>query len=764
MATFTELRIHGVSGTAPRDMLYTDPITNDLGDDYTQVYEFPAQDPAFQTRAFHWGGLTSGSPITALWILLAPFVLANAAGWMARRRNRFGWSMIRAAGLGLTCLLTVQAVTVAVLIPYTWLDQRTRIRIGDMSLPIGSVTTRLVVVALLLVLARLFYLLVERFSTRSHFAKELTLTERRALVLTPFPDGLLPEAVGAGPAKSEDPWADPAGAPITDERLWLKQSILNRLRRLHLAGGLLAIALAAMVWTAQWGAMVAVLVVLLLVFAATIAIAFWPTNMVVVWSAALAPLLSIISLSAGAVTILATPIGQWQPEQVHRLTFATAAVLGVFALLSIAAGALTVGALVIATQFGAILGIAIGVVVESILGVSVLIDNGAGWVSVAMLLLIAVIVVVGLILSAWGQPEPARGATKPLPERSREQRSRRLLFLGRRAELEARYIFYAAALFGFAAFAVVAVLVWKRGAELREAEGLPARGLGGMVRSFLSGFEPAVLGAPTSGGVVQGVAIGLAVVVTVLLVWRLAVAWNLWAILLVPVAAGLVVLALRTGFLEFQFLRVRISITDLVSIALAMAILFPGVFMLKSIWSGWRGGTSGEDRRRKVGILWDLGSFWPRWFHPLGPPAYGPKVVNDLREMLDKQSQAVVAAHSQGSLIAAVAIHGAGESSKVEGLITYGSQLGILYPRMFPAAGIDQLVDSVAGRVSTWVNLWRDTDPIGGHYVDQVAVDNRLVGTDSGHSGYETTPEYLAARRNVVGIEAAIGPRMSEGE
>ena len=46
-------------------MLYTDPITNDLGDDYTQVYEFPAQDPAFETRAFHWGGLTSGSPITA---------------------------------------------------------------------------------------------------------------------------------------------------------------------------------------------------------------------------------------------------------------------------------------------------------------------------------------------------------------------------------------------------------------------------------------------------------------------------------------------------------------------------------------------------------------------------------------------------------------------------------------------------------------------------------------------------------------------------
>jgi hypothetical protein len=671
--------------------------------------------------------------------------------------------MIRAAGLGLTCLLTVQAVTVAVLIPYTWLADQPSLRIGDMSFPVGTNTLRIVVILLFLVLARLFYLLVERFSTRSHFAARLTLAERRALVLDPSPRGLLPAAVGAGPAESADPWADPAGALVTDRRLWLKQSILNRLRRVHLAAGLLAIALAATVWTAQRLLMATVLLMLLLTFAAMIAIAFWPANRIVVWSSVLAPWLSIVALVAATATVLTTPVGQWQPDQLHRLTFATAAILGVFALLSIAAGGLTVGALVIATQFGAILGIAIGVVVESVLDVSVLIGNGAAWVSVAMLLLIALIVVVGLVLSALGQPEPAKGATKPLPERSREQRSRRLLFLGRRAELGARYIFYAAALFGFAAFVAVAVLVWKRGTELREAEGLSAGGLGGMARSFLSGFEPAVLGAPKVGGVVHAIAVGLAVVVTVLVLWRLAVAWSMWAILLVPAAAGLAAVALSTGFLEFQFLRVRISITDLVSIALAMAILFPGAFMLKSIWSGWRGGTSGEDRRRKVGILWDLGSFWPRWFHPLGPPAYGPKVISDLREMLEQQPQKVLAAHSQGSLIAAVAIHCAGDDGVVDGLITYGSQLGILYPRMFPAAGIGELVDSVAGRISTWINLWRDTDPIGGHYVDRPSVDNRLVETDSGHSGYETTPEYQMARRNVMGIDAALGPQPPGG-
>lgn len=760
---YTELRVHGVSGTAPRDMLYTDPITHDLADDYTQIYESPAQDPQFETKAFHWGGLTSGSPVTALWILLAPFVLANAAGWMARRKSRFGWSMIRAAGLGLTCLLTVQAVTVAVLIPYEWLGDRTSLRVGDMSFPVGSNTSRIVVFALFVVLARLFYLLVERFSTRSHFAKSLTLAERRSLVLNPSRRDLLPDAAGKGPVESDEPWADPAGAAITDERLWLKQSILNRLRRLHLAAGLLAIALAATIWTGQRQVMVAVLVMLGLTFSATIALAYRPANPIIIWSSAVAPVISIIALLTAVATVMTTPLAQWQPDQVHTLTFATAAVLGVFALLSIAAGGLTVGALVIATQFGAILGIAIGVVVESILGVPVLIDNGAGWVSVAMLLLIVVITVVGLGLSAWGQADPARGATDPLPDRRKEQRSRRLLFLGRRAELEARFVFYAAALFGLAAFLAVSVLVWRRGTELRDAAGLSTGGLGGMVNSFLSGFEPSVLGTPEAGGVVQTIAVTLAILVTVLLVWRLAVAMSLWAILLVPLAAVLAALALRMGFLEFQFLRVRVSMTDLVSIALAIAILLPGAFMLKSIWSGWRGGTYGEDRRRQVGILWDLGSFWPRWFHPLGPPAYGPKVVNDLREMLEKEPhQSVLAAHSQGSLIAAVAIHGAEGERIVGGLITYGSQLGILYPRMFPAAGIDDLVGSVADRVPKWINLWRDTDPIGGHFIDRDDVENRPVDTDSGHSGYEQTPEYSTARRNVVGIEPGFGPHLPE--
>ena len=39
-------------------------------------------------------------------------------------------------------------------------------------------------------------------------------------------------------------------------------------------------------------------------------------------------------------------------------------------------------------------------------------------------------------------------------------------------------------------------------------------------------------------------------------------------------------------------------------------------FILRSII----GGFGDPEKRRKVGMLWDAGSFWPRWFHPLAPP------------------------------------------------------------------------------------------------------------------------------------------------
>jgi hypothetical protein len=80
--------------------------------------------------------------------------------------------------------------------------------------------------------------------------------------------------------------------------------------------------------------------------------------------------------------------------------------------------------------------------------------------------------------------------------------------------------------------------------------------------------------------------------------------------------------------------------------------------------------------------------------------------------------------------------------------LTYGSQIGDLYPSLFPAVGLDRLVESVSGQVEgRWLNLWRPSDAIGGQVVSDLGSRNWKVVSGSGHSRYELTPEFCAARK-----------------
>jgi hypothetical protein len=109
----------------------------------------------------------------------------------------------------------------------------------------------------------------------------------------------------------------------------------------------------------------------------------------------------------------------------------------------------------------------------------------------------------------------------------------------------------------------------------------------------------------------------------------------------------------------------------------------------------------------------------------------------------------LLAAHSQGAVIAVAALDGA--ENLPNGLVTYGSPLGILYNRIFPSVGVDDLCLRVQSQLpDRWVNLWRDTDPLGGLPVPGVT-DNRRVDTDTGHSRYELTIDFDQARREVAG-------------
>jgi hypothetical protein len=701
-------------------MLYTDPVPRvPLGSGerrYTDVHQPPRADPNFDSQAFHWGGLTAGSRLTAFWILLAPFALANVAGWMtADRDNRFGHSAIRLAGLGLTAMFLTQIFTAVVLLPYLWLAGQDEIGVFGAEIDVGTGLEKGVMLVLVLLISGLFLTLVLKASTQSHFAPLDTATQAR-LLIWPTLDSMLPAAVAEDliPLPAEpDRFDDPAGTVITHPRLWRPDSILNRLRRLHVGVGFGIMALGTSIWTdTSWSYLLSGIVLAWIVIA-TFVTAFSPRSPLVTWGTAVTPLAGAMALILSMVTIFTSDQAAWRPDSVHSVTFITTLVLGVFVFMSLAAGWISVGALVIATLIGGILGIALGIVIESILGLEVLEANGAAWVAIAMLFLLWLLLTVAVLLS-W---RPAEHTSTQGPQ-----------VLLRRVVLNAGWLFRAAAGYGLMAGGVATVVVWQAGS-----------------------WDPSGLTVPEPGGTIYWVAIGMGVLLVVLAFIRVWTHFGWKPAPLVLIGAALVVFAASKDFFAVEFFKVQIALKDnLVDIAVAVAIVVPGAFMLRSIWTGAGSSEAGRNKRRSVGILWDIGSFWPRWFHPLAPPAYGPVAVTELRKEIQTHQREVLAAHSQGSLIAALAVIHTAESKRPQRFLTYGSQLGNLYPQMFPDVGIDGeagLVDTVRGiYTERWINLYRETDPIGGHFVEILGGFNRMVRTGTGHSRYEPTPEFRRAR------------------
>ncbi|MEV4120078.1 hypothetical protein [Micromonospora sp. NPDC049645] len=124
--------------------------------------------------------------------------------------------------------------------------------------------------------------------------------------------------------------------------------------------------------------------------------------------------------------------------------------------------------------------------------------------------------------------------------------------------------------------------------------------------------------------------------------------------------------------------------------------------------------------RRYVGVLWDLGTFWPRAAHPFAPPCYAERAVPELAKRISylvEQGQGVLlAGHSHGSvLLAATVLQLPTRVTDRVALLTYGSPLNRLYSRLFPAYADGPALREIGERVGwRWINLWRDTDPIGG--------------------------------------------------
>ncbi|MFJ9823488.1 hypothetical protein ACIRSU_03825 [Streptomyces sp. NPDC101160] len=180
--------------------------------------------------------------------------------------------------------------------------------------------------------------------------------------------------------------------------------------------------------------------------------------------------------------------------------------------------------------------------------------------------------------------------------------------------------------------------------------------------------------------------------------------------------------------------------------------------------------------RRTIGILWDVGTFWPRAAHPFAPPCYAERAVPDLTWRMSSWTRQtggrlVISGHSQGSVLAAAAVWQLPPTTRARvALLTYGSPLERLYGRWFPAYFGPESLRGLHRTVHCWSNLYRATDPIGGpvrvpadddrppvdrpELLDPVAYgrtrEHPLPEPILGHSDYQADPAFAVARSQLL--------------
>ncbi|MBV7696289.1 hypothetical protein KWI83_11690 [Streptomyces sp. TRM70350] len=179
--------------------------------------------------------------------------------------------------------------------------------------------------------------------------------------------------------------------------------------------------------------------------------------------------------------------------------------------------------------------------------------------------------------------------------------------------------------------------------------------------------------------------------------------------------------------------------------------------------------------RRTIGVLWDVGTFWPRAAHPFSPPCYAERAVPDLTWRITTWTRTtggrlVLSGHSQGSVLAAAAAWQLSPAvRKRVALLTYGSPLGRLYGRWFPAHFGPAALAALHDEVDCWRNLYRVTDPIGGPVrlpdgdgprVDCAPMKDPLAHARSdlhplpapilGHSDYQADPAFDRERSHLL--------------
>ena len=758
-AGVTELRVHGVSGTPPEAMLGLprELITQVAGDRAAGFYRPKVADGA-STRTvevYSWGGLTSGPASRALWLLFLPFILINLSHWMlppANPRSRvaalagsMSVRVLRLIGLSLTLTLMLAAVLaltdVAVwqcggldycgahLGPASFLVDLPRGR----QLALGALPVALMIGGILLL-------------------------------------GRANPSIPKG--RPPDPAVMRGDVPLADDTFWVGDVSVTRLRACHVtvwASGLSALTLFA---PERWSWQVPT-VVLFAANAVMFAIALVATAITRVTGRGGAgadsltrPLQFLQWLSVGVLIVTLVWVAFAPATYLAPPTHLPGLRGAVYALL--AAQAVLLVALFVCTAFARATTSAEGFR-PTLRGFTAPVTATIAWLvgggfSTGVGLLAALYLGSPVSSTAEaGYQVSARNAIidgaalgSPATPAGFEDRVRAV-------DADAPLIvpppfFWTAIVFVVLLLIVFAVALW---IWLR------------VVRSRASAGQAVVLSDYTSDPTPEERERARTVAA--------ARAWASVTDLAIPLVAGVAAVAvilvsiLLVVYFKEGYASVPAFVPTLTKVSVMIIAAAAAGLVAVAIWA-----FRNRQARRMVGVLWDVATFWPRANHPLTPPCYAersvPELLNRVTTLSIGPTEAVVlAAHSQGSIIAAATMLQAGRQSQRAALLTFGCPLRRLYARNFPAYfGSNTLWQLRDQQHRRWINMWALSDPIGSWLLSEGAkdadraladVDYRLLDVTDlspdadgtyppicGHSGFWTRPEYRAAVNLLVSV------------
>ncbi|WP_425357064.1 hypothetical protein [Streptomyces inhibens] len=743
-----ELLVHGVGGTTPQEMLRDPRVQLITGDDTAACYRRTEDADAEQRpddyrgepvrEAYCWSNLTSGNGARALWLILLPFMVANLAHWMRpaappeHRAQRIYDLLVRILALTLTVLLAAAACEVALDLT-AWQCAGTTVCVAGKSW--------------------LGFLSPDNSGWWSAPGRRLALASVVPLLVIGFLSWLSHRTWSAYESASPPPrlpgtsryTPDAERTALSLDGFWYGRRLVARLRAAHTTAGVLTIAVVLLAAGAKADRRTGGYTALALTGRALTALVILlaAATLVVVWRTARSE---------------AAPDDESDRLIVRALPYAA---LGVLALIAVHTGwarpeARSHGPLPGAAAFG---GIAVfqGLVVLALAVTAWVLQRaarddartalrGMGGPAVALLAC-----AVGGVLSGgvaqrfadWmdGGATPGQ-VDAPIPGPP--------VLLSWQASVIPALLVVVAVVAVLAAVRVVIV----RGRVAKDVPGLydprehpderrTKRIAGTIARAGLTDAAPVLVAATAAVTLVLGAG-------------AVAGAW------LTERAPG----------------RATAGAPPVVHAAAETAeslgswLMSAGVILLIAMG---RRAYRDHSARRTIGILWDVGTFWPRAAHPFAPPCYAERAVPDLTWRMATWTERfdgrlVISGHSQGSVLAAAAVWQLDLVTRSRvALLTYGSPLERLYGRWFPAFFGPPALTGLHREMDDWRNLWRFTDPIGGpirltcedgRRIDQGplrdplafgrTLHNPLPAQILGHGDYQADPVFDTVRAELV--------------